>query len=49
MNRLQRIVPDLIVFAGLCLLAIGVGWYQPGAGIAVMGGGLILAVRYGSR
>jgi hypothetical protein len=49
MNRLQRLVPDVIVFVGLCLLALGVGWYQPGVGAAVLGAGLILAVRYGSR
>ena len=49
MPRLRAIVPDLLVFAGLCLIAAGFGWYSLGAAAIVFGAGLILAVRYGSH
>lgn len=49
MTALRRAIPDLIVFAGLCLIAAGVGWFALGLAPIVLGVGLIVAVRYGSR
>ena len=49
MSTLRRVMPDLIVIAGLCLIAAGVGWFALGLAPIVLGVGLIVAVRYGSR
>lgn len=49
MTRLRALAPDLVVFAGLCLVAAGVGWFALGLAPIVLGVGLIVAVRYGSR
>jgi hypothetical protein len=49
MNALRRAMPDLVVLAGLCLIAAGVGWFALGLAPIVLGVGLIVAVRYGSR
>jgi hypothetical protein len=48
-STLRAILPDLIVLAGLCLIAAGVGWFALGLAPIVLGVGLIVAVRYGSR
>lgn len=49
MTTLRGMLPDLIVFSGLCLVAIGAGWFAAGLAPIVLGVGLIVAVRYGSR
>ena len=49
MKRLGRILPDMLVLTGLCLIAIGAGWYSLGLAPIILGLGLIAAVRYGSR
>jgi len=48
-STLRRLAPDLVVLAGLCLVAAGVGWFALGLAPIVLGVGLIVAVRYGSR
>ena len=53
MNRLlfaaRRFGGDLLVVAGLCLVAFGAGQYAAPLGPIVLGLGLILAVRLGAR
>lgn len=49
MTTLRAVLPDLAVIAGLCLIAAGAGWFLLGLAPIVLGVGLIVAVRYGSR
>lgn len=52
LRRLQSAAPDLLVLAGLILVAFGASQLPilgPAFGPMVLGLGLILAVRYGAQ
>jgi hypothetical protein len=46
---LRQFAPDVLVIAGVCLVAGGAAWYSLGLAPIILGLGLIAAVRYGGR